>query len=530
MTGVTHFTFCASARLVNETGTDFYNILSSGENGPDQLQWGINDNDLRMAFYHADINPVESNVAIERFEWYHTAVVYDGTDLILYLNAEEVQRQSVTLNMTQSVRFIGQWLVESDNLGAREPWHGQLDHVGIWNTALSQNQIAQQMSCPNSPELDGLLVLWDFEADAGNVVSGNGNVVSIGTVIGANYAALVPDNLCPGCSATDSIHVTVDFNCIYCGEGTEWDEESQQCIAVDSGPTPSCGEGTVWDPVAQECIVAIPTDTDFDGCVTAGDVLNLLATFGTCPPIPEWPDTPSDTTGTSWMCGDPLPYQDYDYTTVQIGDQCWFAENLRNTAYSTGDPIETVTNIEDWVASTEGLVETYGTNVWGCQDLEFAPFDVCNPDSSLQYFGRHYNWYAVNDTRGLCPSGWHVPSDSAFATLEAFLGIPEDELFILGERGENQGSLLKSNPSDPYPWNGNNTTGFSAVPSGSIHNGLFTPTPSSSAGLSGSIWTSSAYLGGPPYAWYRGFRGNHDEISRDAFYRYMGRSVRCLKD
>ena len=130
---------------------------------------------------------------------------------------------------------------------------------------------------------------------------------------------------------------------------------------------------------------------------------------------------------------------------------------MRNTAYSTGDPIETVTNIEDWVASTEGLVETYGTNVWGCQDLEFAPFDVCNPDSSLQYFGRHYNWYAVNDTRGLCPSGWHVPSDSAFATLEAFLGIPGKTScsFLV-----NAGKIKEvfSNPIPQIPIHGMETT------------------------------------------------------------------------
>ena len=92
---------------------------------------------------------------------------------------------------------------------------------------------------------------------------------------------------------------------------TMWDSLLLQCVgpapSVDTVfislevPIPSCGTGTVWDPVAQECIVAIPTDTDFDGCIAAGDLLNLLGTFGSCPPIPEWPDTPSDTTGTSWM-------------------------------------------------------------------------------------------------------------------------------------------------------------------------------------------------------------------------------------
>ena len=93
----------------------------------------------------------------------------------------------------------------------------------------------------------------------------------------------------------------------------------------------------MWDPVAEECIVAIPTDTDFDGCVSAGDVLNLLATFGTCPPIPEWPDDGDS----SWACGDSLAYQGYDYATVTVGDLCWFAESLRSMQSLDGTDLET---------------------------------------------------------------------------------------------------------------------------------------------------------------------------------------------
>ena len=438
ITGSGPFTLCASARLLGETGTDFYNILSSGENDSGLLQWGINDNDLRMAFYHADINKIESNVPIDRFEWYHTAVVYDGTDLILYLNAEEVQRQSVTLTLTQSVRFIGQWQVDSDIIAAREPWHGQLDHVGIWNTTLSQDQIAEQMSCPSSPEPDGLMAHWNFETDTGNAPSDNGTVVTSGTIVGAEYSTLTPENLCTGCSSTASINVTVDFDCLYCGEGTEWDEETLQCIATNNGPMPSCGEGTVWDPVNEECIVAIPADINFDGCVTVNDLLELLAVHGTCPPYPEWPVEPDDTT---WACGNSLTYWDYDYATVLIGDQCWFAENLRSTQYQTGDSIV----LWDY----EGEVDTYGLGHYTYKDLNTANADT---------FGLLYTWHAATHELQLCPAGWHTPSQQEFQNLMNATDVISGDLSSTAQVTALQSSSIWTLGT------GSNATGFSALP------------------------------------------------------------------
>ena len=100
-----------------------------------------------------------------------------------------------------------------------------------------------------------------------------------------------------------------------------------EAASVDDGTCASCealatacGEGTVWDADSQTCIVANPSDSNFDGCVQLNDLLNLLSAYGDCG-AEESP----------WLCGDPLEYQGYDYGTVQIGEQCWFAENLRAT-------------------------------------------------------------------------------------------------------------------------------------------------------------------------------------------------------
>ena len=83
-------------------------------------------------------------------------------------------------------------------------------------------------------------------------------------------------------------------------------------------PASHCGQGTIWDEASQTCIVANPADINLDGCVQLGDLLDLLAAYGDC-----------GAEESVWQCGDPLEYQGYDYETVQIGEQCWFAENLR---------------------------------------------------------------------------------------------------------------------------------------------------------------------------------------------------------
>ena len=84
-------------------------------------------------------------------------------------------------------------------------------------------------------------------------------------------------------------------------------------------PGPGCCDvGTEWSWASNTCIVANPADINFDGCVQLNDLLDLLSAYGDCG-AEESP----------WQCGDPLEYQGYDYETVQIGEQCWFAENLR---------------------------------------------------------------------------------------------------------------------------------------------------------------------------------------------------------
>ncbi len=302
-------------------------------------------------------------------------------------------------------------------------------------------------------------------------------------------------------------------NCItgasLCGENTIWNSTLQQCVGVIQTPDsivvliPSCGEGTVWDPVNEECIIAIPADLNYDGCVTVNDLLVLLAVHGTCPPYPEWPDEPNDTT---WTCGDSLTYWDYDYATVLIGDQCWFAENLRTTVYVNGDLIPAGLTGGEWNSTTGGATAFYA-----------------NDASSLEDFGRLYNWYAVNDMRGLCPSDWHVPSDEEFMTLEMELGMSETDANSIGwYRGTDEGAQLKASASDSPSWNGTNTSGFHGLSGGQrFGGGNFGDDPF-------CLWWSGTDSSGS--AWSRILSSTYLTVKRDLVPSNHGLSVRCLKD
>ena len=203
-----------------------------------------------------------------------------------------------------------------------------------------------------------------------------------------------------------------------------------------------CGEGTVWDPINQECIVAIPTDTDFDGCVTAGDVLNLLATFGTCPPIPF-----------SGPCQgqDHVTYDGYDYDIVAIGEQCWFAENLRTTNYLSGSQIPLIETTSEWMGMSTGGRRVYGLGDAQC-GAEGDTIGYCNEPlaSVVSDLGYLYNWHVVSQNEGVCPANWHVPNDSDFETLLASANQIEGDAF----------SSLKSQTGWADGKEGTNTSGF----------------------------------------------------------------------
>ena len=99
-----------------------------------------------------------------------------------------------------------------------------------------------------------------------------------------------------------------------------------------------------------------------------------------------------------------VSYQGYDYSTVKLGEQCWFAENLRSEYYRNADKILHVQDDKRWGEGVEGMRCSFN-----------------NDESMEEFYGQLYNGYAVLDERELCPLGWHVPKDDDWTDLVAFL-------------------------------------------------------------------------------------------------------------
>ena len=292
-----------------------------------------------------------------------------------------------------------------------------------------------------------------------------------------------------------------------CGEGTQWNDSLQICVVDVSALMVACGEGTYWDEIDGVCLTIETCKEDLtgDGIVGIDDLLELLSSFGMMCEEPEIAE---------FTCGDPVNYHGYDYATVQIGEQCWFAENLRTSVYRNGDILSTGLSEIDWVQADFGAQTPYD------DDFDF-----------IATYGILYNWFAVNDSRSLCPNDWHVPSDADFISLEVELGMDETQVYLVGLRGTNEGEKIKSNPTETPSWDGTNSSGFSGLPGGSRYVGQEFPGYSSgdfvNEGSAGGFWSSTA-IGNS--AWYRSLNSSQQRITRSNAQSQRGMSVRCIKD
>ena len=195
-------------------------------------------------------------------------------------------------------------------------------------------------------------------------------------------------------------------------------------------------------------------------------------------------------------CGDLVSHEGYDYSTVQIGDQCWFSENCRYLPEVSPSSEGSETDPYYYVYDYEG------TNVG-------AAVSTSNYDT----YGVLYNWPAVM-TEGICPSGWHIPSDGEFTQLTDFLG------------GESvAGGKMKEAGYDH--WNSPNTgatnsSGWTGLPGGYRYSGGF-----DYYGDDGLWWCASEPGSS---SWLRTLYYNYDLVYRGNYNRGNGFSARCVRD
>ena len=248
--------------------------------------------------------------------------------------------------------------------------------------------------------------------------------------------------------------------------------------------------GTVSNPVNQIDSIRFNTVTNqMEVVLQSGVETHALA------------DVINVTISTSNGCGSDTTVTDIDgnvYQTVSIGTQCWMKENLKVSKYRNGDPIPTNLTDAAWSAATTGAYAIYNN-------------DAANNTT----YGKLYNWYAVADSRNLCPTGWHVPSDGEWTTLENYLGGSS----VAGGKLKSTSTLWNAPNS-----NATNESGFSGLPGGyRYYNGSYYD-----IGDYGGWWSATEYSS--PNAWGRYLFYNLGYSARNYYDKQGGFSVRCLRD
>ena len=231
----------------------------------------------------------------------------------------------------------------------------------------------------------------------------------------------------------------------------------------------------------------LSADNDGDGCVATSDLMTLLSQFGEC--------------YNSITCGDLVSHEGYDYSTVQIGDQCWFAENCRY--------------LPEVSPSGEGSDTDPYYYVYG-----YEGYDVSAAQANYYYvtYGVLYNWPGVM-TDGICPSGWHIPSDEEFTELTDFLGGPNVAGGKMKEAGYDHWNS--------YNTGATNSSGWTGLPGGYRDSGGF-----GNEGIVGfiGIWWSASESESP-WSWNRELYSNYDFVHRNEYTeRISGFSARCVRD
>jgi uncharacterized protein (TIGR02145 family) len=191
----------------------------------------------------------------------------------------------------------------------------------------------------------------------------------------------------------------------------------------------------------------------------------------------------------------------YTYSSIILGNgQEWMAENIKTTVYANGDIIPNVTDTNQWINLNSGAWSHY------------------NNDNQYETpYGKLYNWYTVADPRGLCPTGWHVPTDAEYTLLTDYLG---GEL-VAGGKMKSTGTQYWQSPNQ----DATNESGFSGLPGGYRYgdDGAF-----NNLGLSIAWWSSTE--ASTLDAWYHQLLYDYGGVVKNSSIKEIGFSVRCLRN
>ncbi|MFK5855085.1 MAG: FISUMP domain-containing protein [Bacteroidota bacterium] len=247
------------------------------------------------------------------------------------------------------------------------------------------------------------------------------------------------------------------------------------------------------DSPANGLIVYSTTDEKFYAYVLSEDIWKEIA-YGAPP---------------AWACGDALvdSRDSQSYTTVQIGTQCWMAENLNVGTRIDGSGNQTDNN----------TIEKY------CYDDNTSN---CDTYGGLYQWDEMMQYVTTESTQGICPTGWYLPSDTEWKTTEMFLGMSQAQADQTGYRGTDEGGKLKE--AGTSHWNSpnsgaTNSSGFTVLPAGMSSLGPF-----QNLGTIAELWVSNE---AGTFAYMRALSNVETKIYRAwGTIKSAGYSVRCLRD
>lgn len=243
----------------------------------------------------------------------------------------------------------------------------------------------------------------------------------------------------------------------------------------------------------------------------AGDTLKLTGISGNYKTVRMlFPDHNQHVVFTFVPCADA---DSNHYAVVQIGTQLWMQENLRTTTYRDGSAIPNVPDSATWAGSSSG-----------------AWCDYHNDPAEGAQYGHLYNFYAVADSRNMCPVGWHVPSHSEWNIMEKYLDNTVDTNALMGT-GLSIGRILKEGCNTRWQYydstSGLNSAGFTALCTNyRVSGGAWSLAPNNNH--DDCFWTSTSYNSSS--AWFRSLRWCTCDIYVLFPLKKAGYSVRCVKD
>jgi uncharacterized protein (TIGR02145 family) len=347
--------------------------------------------------------------------------------------------------------------------------------------------------------------------------------------IALNLAYMIPFILLSACSEKENVAPTVDVvspqdgASIIQGEiipikAMADDEDGSitelsiyiegEVVATEEASTVIYNWNTAGLEVGGYVLSAVAADDE--GKSTAANIIVLLDTPGGLNPDLTYGSV-SDIDGNT-------------YGTIEIGTQVWMAENLKVSHYPDGTPITAISDEAEWNDMTPD-VQAY---CWYNNLTEYI-------DTS----GALYTWAAAmngelsSDTipsgvQGVCPDGWHLPSDAEWKILEMFLGMTQADADNYDWRGSDEGGQLKETGFSNWAFpntGGSNSSGFTVVPGGfRSAKGVFYSVDQSAA-----FWSTKAEEG-TDMAWYRTLNFDREQVYRQYNDMRLGVSVRCVKN